>query len=204
MPERNDAEVVGQNKKYWELLAPHRRGQPVEFFQAGESALTDAELNLVGDVRGQRVLHLAGSIGDESLTFAQRGADVTVVDISPSHLETGREKASALGLSVAFVEQDMMHLDPDITGFDIVYISSGGICWAPSISDWAALVADRLNDGGLLVVQEHHPLWEVLTVRGVGELSVTGDYFTAVRDGYIDPLKAPQVTQELGALEVPP
>lgn len=204
MPEQSDAEVVEQNREYWELLAPHRRGEPVEFFRAGRSALTDAELDLVGDVRGRRVLQLAGSVGDEGLTFAQRGADVTVVDIAPSHLETGRAKAAALGLSVTFIEQNMMRLDPDITGFDIVYISSGGICWAPSISDWATLVAGRLNDGGLLVVQEHHPLWEVLTVRGAGELSVTGDYFTAVRDGYIDPLKAPQVTQELGALEVPP
>jgi SAM-dependent methyltransferase len=174
MPEPSAAEVVTQNKKYWEFLAPHRSGEPVEFFQDGGSALSEAELAVIGDVQGRRVLQLAGSIGDEGLTFALRGADVTVVDIAPSHLETGRAKAAALGLSVAYIEQDMMRLDPDITGFDIIYISSGGICWAPNISDWAALVADRLNNGGLLVIQEHHPLWEVLTVRGMGELVVTG------------------------------
>ncbi|MBP2383633.1 class I SAM-dependent methyltransferase [Brachybacterium sacelli] len=203
MPEQSDAEVVRQNSKYWELLAPHRRGEPVDFFREGGSALTEAELAAIGDVQGRRVLQLAGSIGDEGLTFAQRGADVTVVDIAPSHLETGRAKASALGLSVDFIEQDMMSLDPDITGFDIVYISSGGICWAPNLSDWAALVADRLNDGGLLVVQEHHPLWEVLTVRGLGELSVTGDYFNAGWDGYDDQSKAPQVTRVLGVPDAP-
>ena len=55
-----------------------------------------------------------------------------------------------------------MTLDPAITGFDIIYISWGGVCWAPNINDWARLVAGRLNPGGLLVVSEHHPLWEVL------------------------------------------
>lgn len=203
MSEQSDTEVISQNKEYWELLAPHRRGEPVEFFGDGGSALSDAELAAIGDVQGLRVLQLAGAVGDEGLTFAQRGAQVTVVDIAPSHLETGRAKAQALGLSVTFVEQDMMTLEPTITGFDIVYISAGGVCWAPSISDWASLVAGRLNAGGLLVIREHHPLWEVLTVREQGVLSVTGDYFNAARDGYDDPLKAPQVTRQLGVPKVP-
>lgn len=127
---------------------------------------------------------------------------MTVVDIAPSHLATGRAKAEALGLIVDFVEQDMMNLDLSVTGFDIVYISSGGLCWAPDISAWSALVADRLNAGGLLLIHEHHPLWEVLSVRGQGDVSVTGDYFNAGRDGYADPAKAPQVTRLLRVPEV--
>lgn len=203
MHERSDAEVIGQNKRYWELLAPHRHGEPLEFFRSGGSALSDAELAAIGDVTGRRVLQLAGSIGDEGLTFAQRGADVTVVDIAPSHLTTGRAKAEALDLSVTFVEHDMMTLDAELTGFDIVYISTGGVCWAPDISAWAHLVADRLNPGGLVVIQEHHPLWEVLTVRERGTLAVSGDYFNAARSGYDDPSKAPQVTRQLGVPDVP-
>lgn len=195
-------DVIRQNKEYWELLAPHRHGEPVEFFTSGGSALSDAELLAIGDVTGRRVLQLAGSVGDEGLTFAQRGAEVTVVDLAPSHLATGRAKAAALGLSVSFAEQDMMALDPSITGFDLVYISAGGICWTPSISEWATSVAARMNPGGLLVIHEHHPLWEVLTVRE-GDLAVTGDYFHPDRDGYADPLKAPQVTHELGVPDVP-
>jgi hypothetical protein len=49
------------------------------------------------------------------------------------------------------------------------------------------------------VISEHHPLWEVLTVTGEETLTVSGDYFTAARDGYADPAKAPQITRELGA-----
>jgi hypothetical protein len=45
----------------------------------------------------------------------------------------------------------------------------------------------------VLVISEHHPLWEIGTVRGPGELAVNGDYVGIGRDGHTDPLKAPQV-----------
>lgn len=197
------SEVVRQNSEYWERLAPHRHGEPIEFFLGGGSALTDDELAAAGDVRGRRVLQLACSVGDEALTFAQLGADVTAVDIAPSHLATGRAKAEALGVDVNFILQDMMTLDPEITGFDVIYISWGGLCWVPTLTEWTRLVASRLNLGGVLVISEHHPLWEILTVRGDNTLSVSGDYFGTDRDGYTDPLKAPEITRTLGTPDVP-
>jgi SAM-dependent methyltransferase len=201
--EQRACDVVGQNREYWERLAPHRYGEPVEFFMQGRSALTEDEVAVIGDVHGRRVLQLACSMGDEALTFAQRGAEVTAVDIAPSHLATGRAKAEALGVEVAFLEQDMMKLDPNLTGFDLIYISWGGLCWVPSLTEWTRLVADRLNPGGVLVISEHHPLWEILSVRGENALSVSGDYFGIRRDGYADPLKAPVITQRVGTPDVP-
>jgi SAM-dependent methyltransferase len=189
------AEIVDRNRRYWETLAPRRPGESVEFFQAGGTALNADELAAVGDVRGRRVLQLACSVGDEALTFARLGADVVAVDLAPTHLATGRAKAEALGLSVDFREQDMMALDPELTGFDVIFISWGGICWVPDLTRWAADLAARLAPGGVLVISEHHPLWEVLTAAA--PMRVTGDYFTPTRDGYADPLKAPQITLEL-------
>lgn len=201
MPE--PSEVVSRNRIYWEQLAPHRLGEPVEFFLEGGSALTEPELAVVGDVRGRRVLQLACSVGDEAVTFAQLGANVTAVDLAPSHLATGRAKAQTLGVQVDFIEQDMTALDPAITGFDLIYISWGGICWVPDITRWTQLIAARLNPGGVLMVSEHHPLWEILTVRGDNSLSISSDYFGHGREGYTDPSKAPEVTQRIGTPTVP-
>lgn len=203
MLEDAGSRVVVDNGRYWEALAPYRHGESVEALRVGGSVLNEHELGAVGDVRGGRVLQLACSVGDEALTFAQMGAEVTAVDLAPSHLATGRAKAEALGLVVDFLEQDMMNLDQDVTGFDLVFISWGGLCWAPDIEAWARLVAQRLNPGGVLVISEHHPLWEVLTVADHGQLSVSGDYFNSGRDGYADPLKAPQVTRTLGVPDLP-
>jgi len=193
-----------QNAAYWEALAAHRLGEPIEFFRSGGCALTAEELTAVGDVRGRRVLQLACSVGDEAISFAQRGAEVTGVDIAPSHLTTARAKAEQLGLDVTYLEQDLMALDPSLSGFDLIYISWGGICWVPDINAWAQSVAGRLNPGGLLVISEHHPLWEVLTAGADGKLTVSGDYFHAGRDGYPDPAKAPQVTREIGVPDAVP
>lgn len=195
--------VISQNRQYWESLAPHRRGIPIESLRSGDSVLTEGEREAVGDVRGRRVLQLACSVGDEALTFARMGAKVTAVDIAPSHLATGRAKARALGLTVDFREQDMMNLDPGLTGFDLVFISYGGVCWVPNLRVWAKMVAERLNANGLLVISEHHPLWEVLTVADHAQLAVSGDYFDPTRPGYADPLKAPRITREVGVPQLP-
>ncbi|MBO0812569.1 MAG: AAA family ATPase [Microlunatus sp.] len=195
-------QIVRQNRDYWEALAPHRLGEPVEFFRNGGSALTDAERAALGEVAGRRVLQLACSVGDEALSFAMLGADVTAVDIAPSHLATGRAKAAELGLDVTFAEQDMMILDPAISGFDVVYISWGGLCWVPDLNAWARLVAGRLNPGGILVISEHHPLWEVLTVTGDSRLMISGDYFGSGRIWYADALKAPEITRTIGTPDV--
>ena len=191
--------ITARNSAYWEALAPHRHGEPVDFFRQGGSALTDAELAAIGEVRDRRVLQLACSMGDEAITFAQLGANVTGVDIAPSHLEIGRAKAEQVGVTIDFVQQDMMALDYALTGFDVIYISWGGICWVPDLEAWARSLAGRLNPGGLLVISEHHPLWEILSAGADGTLSVSGDYFHAAREGYPDPHKAPQVTREIGS-----
>lgn len=95
----SDLDVVGQNREYWNHLASHRHGEPVEFFRDGGSALTPEETAAIGDVEGRRVLQLACAVGDEALTFAQRGATVTAVDLAPAHLATGRAKARTLWLA---------------------------------------------------------------------------------------------------------
>lgn len=189
------AEITSRNRAYWEAIAPGRTGEPVDFFRNGGCALDDRELAAIGDVTGRRTLHLACSVGDEDLSLALLGAaEVVGVDISPTHLDTGRAKAAELGLRVDLREGDLTALDPALTGFDLVLISGGGLCWVPDLDAWAGTVADRLVPGGRLVISEHHPLWEVLSVRGTGQLEVTADYLDPYRAGYGDPRKAPQVT----------
>ncbi len=189
------AAVTRQNRDYWESIAAGRLGEPAEFFRDGGSALSDDELAATGDPAGQRVLHLACSISDEGISFAQRGAKAVVgVDISPTHLATGRAKAAAVGVDLDLREGDLTALDPALTSFDLIFIGGGGLCWVPDLDAWSRTVAERLVPGGRVVISEHHPLWEVLTVAGPNRLTVTADYFDPSRQGYDDPAKAPQVT----------
>jgi SAM-dependent methyltransferase len=189
--------VTQQNARYWEAIAAHRLGEPVEFFITGGRALMDEELAVIGDPAGKRVLHLASAVGNEAITFAQLGATVTAVDISPTHVANGQAKAAAVGVSVNFVVADMTALPAKIDRFDVIYISWGGLCWVPNLDEWARDVARRLVDGGQLVIAEHHPLWEILSVTGPDRLTVSRSYLEPTRTFFPDIRKAPQAEQEL-------
>jgi 2-polyprenyl-3-methyl-5-hydroxy-6-metoxy-1,4-benzoquinol methylase len=132
------AEIVQRNARRWEMMAKYRFGMTLEQHRAGVSALDPEELDLLGDLSGQRVLHLACAVCDEGITMATHGARVVGVDISETHVRVGREKAEALGIEIELRVGDMMNLDEDLRDFDLVHISSGGICWVPDLDDWLA------------------------------------------------------------------
>ena len=171
------AEIVRRNARRWEAMAKHRPGMTVDEHREGVSALKPEELELLGDLQGKRVLHLACSVCDEGITMAMRGATATGVDISPTHILMGQEKATALGVDVVLRVGNMMQLDADLQNFDLVYISSGGLCWVPDLDDWLVGVNRALKPGGRVLISEHHPIWETLGVASDRHLVVLLDYF---------------------------
>ncbi|HZX01655.1 class I SAM-dependent methyltransferase [Kribbella sp.] len=170
-------DITESNRASWNQIHHARPGEPVSFFTAGGSTLTAEELAAAGDVRGRRVLHLACSCGDEVLSWAQLGASVTGVDISEVALAMAIEKSAATGIPADFVRADMLALPPSLTGFDLIYLSWGAVCWLPDLDVFAESVAARLSPGGSVLIAEHHPAWETLAVRGPNQLEVIADYF---------------------------
>ena len=69
---------------------------------------------------GERVLDLACGHGRLALPLAERGLDVTGVDLSPRSLELARAAAEGQGLQVAFVQSDMREID-FVGEFDAAY-----------------------------------------------------------------------------------
>jgi len=170
-------DITESNRASWNAIHAARPGQPASFFASGGLDLEDYEISAAGDVRGLRVLQLACSCGDQALSWALLGASVTGVDISEVAISMARAKSSAAGIPVAFHRADMLDLPPELTGFDLIYLSWGAICWVPDLTAFAGIVADRLAPGGSILLADHHPIWEVLAVRGPNHLTVTADYF---------------------------
>ncbi|MBB4691047.1 class I SAM-dependent methyltransferase [Paractinoplanes abujensis] len=169
--------VAEANRASWNLIAPRREGVPIERLRAGGVVLEDFEQRLAGDVSGRRVVHLACSYGDEVLSWANLGARATGVDISDVAIADARERAAAAGIDADFRRADMLDPPGDLTDLDLIYLSWGAICWVPDLAAFATTVAARLRPGGSVLLCDHHPAWEVLSVREQGRLAVVGDYF---------------------------
>ena len=126
-------------------------------FKAGATSLKPFELALLGDVAGRSILHLQCHFGQDSLSLARMGAEVTGVDFSETAIEVARETAGELGLSADFLLTNVLELDLGRT-FDTVFASYGVLGWIPDVAEWMRISSRHLEPGGELMLVEFHPL----------------------------------------------
>jgi len=112
---------------------------------------------LDGGVVNKRVLCLAAGGGRQAIQYAEAGAIVTVVDISPAMLELDRKVAADRKLNLRVVEASMDDLSQlgDAT-FDIV-IQPVSTCYIPDIRKCYREVARVLTAGGIYSSQHKQP-----------------------------------------------
>lgn len=169
-----------RNQHAWNEIAQIRQAtqQPAAFFAQGHSTLDPRELQAAGNVSGKRLLHLQCATGEDTLSWAVAGADVTGVDISEQQIALAEQKAAEAGLSARFVAADVYALPPDLQAatFDLVYTGKGVLVWLPDLTRWGQIVTAALRPGGRFVLFEEHPLAGCLWMTD-GALHLEDDYF---------------------------
>ncbi len=130
-------------------------------FLAGKNSLKPIELSMLGDVRGKDILHLQCHFGQDSLSLARLGANVTGVDISDVAIEKARHLAKLTDTNADFIQSDVLDFIGKLDKrFDIVFATYGTIGWLHDIETWAQTVSHYLKPSGSLVFVEGHPvLW---------------------------------------------
>ncbi|MBL7938053.1 MAG: class I SAM-dependent methyltransferase [Flavobacteriales bacterium] len=133
----------------------------VESFVSGRNSLSALELELLGDVRGKRILHLQCHFGQDTLSLARMGAEVTGLDLSDTAIDEARKLTARCGLKAEWVIGNVIDHVPELDGiFDIVFTSFGTVGWLPDLKPWAANIQRYLKPGGRFVFVEFHPvLW---------------------------------------------
>jgi len=169
------------NRVAWDAIADKRQKiwPPARFFAEGGCLLTESDRQAAGDVRGLRLCHLQCASGEDTLSWANLGASVTGVDISPRQIELAHAKAAAAGIPAEFVAADVCALPEDLLGpesFDIVYTGGGALVWLPDLDRWATTIHGLLRPSGRLIVREEHPVIACVEVRE-GLIEVVTDYF---------------------------
>jgi len=158
-------DYLQKNKDYWNgRVESHAESEfyGMEQFMAGGSSLKSIELSfLPEDLSGLKILHLQCHFGQDSLSLARMGAEVTGVDLSNDAISKARELNKELGLNAKFVNCDVYdspnHIQEE---FDIVFTSYGTIGWLPDLDKWAHVVNHFLKPGGQFLIVDFHPtLW---------------------------------------------
>ena len=144
------------------------------------SEVVEFDVPRLGDVTGLDVVHLQCHLGNDSLSLARLGANVTGLDFSAAALEHARRVSETGGPHVDYVEADVFDAVRVLGSdrFDLVYTGIGALCWLPSVERWANEVAGLLRSGGELFLREGHPLlWALDDPRPDGLLVVQFPYF---------------------------
>ncbi|MGB1217717.1 MAG: class I SAM-dependent methyltransferase, partial [Saprospiraceae bacterium] len=152
------------NKKLWDAKTSHHVNSDFykqKEFLEGECSLKEIELEELGDVNGKSLLHLQCHFGQDTISWARRGAESTGIDFSPKAIKKAREMNEQLNLDVKFIESDVMKLDKNLEGkFDIIFTSYGVIGWLPDLKPWAKIINYFLKPGGTFLIVEFHPtMW---------------------------------------------
>jgi SAM-dependent methyltransferase len=175
-------EYLRKNLEMWNDRVPlHATSKlyNVEGFKKGGYTIKSIELEEVGDVAGKSLLHLQCHFGMDTLSWARLGARVTGVDFSDEAIAMARALSKELGIGADFVCCNIYDLPKNLDGqFDIVYTSTGILCWLPDLKKWADIIYHSLKPGGFFYIFEEHPFTIVFNnSAGVTELKVTQSYF---------------------------
>lgn len=175
-------EMTQANKKGWDGLAGiHYKNYHIDTLIAGTPLLNELIRKEVGDVKDKSLVHLLCHIGTDTLSWALLGAKVTGIDISSESLKYARQLARRMGIEADFIEADIMDVKEKVKSkYDIVFSSTGVLCWIPDIRRYAQTVRRLLNDTGFFYIFDGHPFRSVLIDEAV-ETSTTntiqGNYF---------------------------
>ena len=149
------------NRLSWNAVTPaHNRhkGDQAAFLRAGGTTLFDEERVLVGDVRGQRLVHLQCNCGQDTLSWVTLGADAVGVDISDAAVDFARALSRDAGLPARFERADVLDwLAASPERFDVAFASYGTLAWLSDLRAYFDGVARVLAGGGRYVLMEFHP-----------------------------------------------
>ena len=95
-----------------------------ECFEAPTAMENRFILSRMGDLKGKRLLDIGAGLGESSVYFALQGARVTMTDISPGMVQTGRELAGKFGVEIEGIVSQAEDLGVPAETYDFVYIAN--------------------------------------------------------------------------------
>lgn len=123
------------------------------------------------------VLDLGCGTGGDAIYFASNGISTTGLDVSPTALDLARQRADSAGVTVSWIEGDVLDLPFPDASFDL--LTDRGCLHHIAVGDqprYAAEAARVLRPGGRLLIRE-------MNEAGRHKHAITEEAIAAMIDG---------------------
>lgn len=127
----------------------------------GPGAPVGDDLGLLGELDGEKAVELGCGGAQFGIAVAERGADVTGVDISAAQLAHARGLADERDQNVEFVESSVTDLPMADATYDLAF-SAWAFQWVEDLQLCFDEAHRVLKDGGKLVFSVDHPYYKIL------------------------------------------
>ena len=176
-------EAVAANLAWWDAdaddyHATHGGFLGDEDFVWCPERLREADVRLLGEVAGRRVLEVGAGSAPCSRWLARQGAAVVALDLSAGMLRHARAANERTGVHVPLVQANAERLPLASESFDLACSAFGAVPFVASVEAVFTEVARVLRPGGRWVFAVTHPMrWIFPDDPGPTGLTATQPYF---------------------------
>ena len=178
-----DEESARANRRWWDAAAPAYLAEhgtdlgDADFLWCPEG-LREAEVHLLGDVAGRRVLEIGCGSAPCARWLRQAGADVVAFDISAGMLSRAAELNRSTGIGVPLLQADAGALPFADASIDVVCSAFGGLPFVADVEGALTEVRRVLRPGGRFVASVNHPMrWPFPDSPDPEDLRIVASYF---------------------------
>lgn len=161
-------QMVKEVEKWWNEASPwFQKWAKLSTKSAdyGPYAPRENQLNLLGKVKGKKILEIGCGGAQCSIGFAKRGAICTGVDLSDEQLKFARNLVREQNVNVKLIKGDVQTLKKfKSSGYDIVF-SAWALQYIPDLTKCFKEVHRVLKKGGLFVFSFEHPFYEIINPK---------------------------------------
>jgi ubiquinone/menaquinone biosynthesis C-methylase UbiE len=181
--ELTEAETSRASRTYWnsaaeEYLAEHGEFLGDDRFIWGPEGVDEEQAQLLGPVRGKRVLEVGCGAAQCSRWLINQGANAVAFDISVEQLRVAQQLDARTRTTVRTVAADAVALPYRDGVFDIVCSAFGALPFVADAGTALSEIARVLKPDGLLVFSVTHPFrWVMPDDPTPAGLRITQSYF---------------------------
>ncbi len=148
-------------RKHWNARsADYQREHeiPITHLHYGTHGATEADLHLLGEIKGKKIVEIGCGGGQNSIFLAKQGAKCTGVDFSENQIKFASELARDNNVSIEYHLRDITDLSflPE-NSFDIVLGSAYALDWVYELGPVFKGARRILRPGGIFIFSKCHP-----------------------------------------------